>query len=161
MNKRLSISVSSFILLAAAGGVLASTTTNTPGATCVAASGSLINSVDGASANLGASAATAVCPADRQIAPTTSTKVAATVWVVDESSTANVCCTINSKNPSGALVTNTAPVCSTGASSAAQQLSLPQITDGFTFSHYYVQCTIPAVSGGLVSKVLTYRTIQD
>ena len=95
MNKRLSISVSSFILLAAAGGVLASTTTNTPGASCVAASGALINSVDGASANLGA--------------------VAATVWVVDESASGNVCCTINSKNPSGALVTNTAPVCSTGA----------------------------------------------
>lgn len=159
MNKRLAISVSSLILCAA-GGVLASTTTNTPGASCVAASGALVNSVDGASVNLGAVAVNAVCPADRQIAPALATKVAATVWVVDQSTTGNVCCTINSKNTGGALVSSP-QVCSSGASSAVQALSLATITDGFTFSHFYVQCGVPATSSGLASKILTYRTIQD
>lgn len=154
------ISALALAIVGSTGAVIASTTTNTPGATCVASSGTLVNSIDGQSANLTASSATAVCPIDRQIAPTVSTKVAATVWVVDESSTANVCCTLHSRNPSGAIV-NSAQVCSTGQSSASQSLALAQITDGTTFSHYYITCTVPGLSGGLVSKVLTYRSIED
>jgi hypothetical protein len=147
-------------IIGSAGIVVASTTTNTPGATCVASSGTLINSVDGQAANLTTSSATAVCPIDRQIAPTESTKVAATVWVVDESSASNVCCTLRSKNPAGGEVAGT-QVCSSGASSAYQTLSLAQITDTTTFSHYFITCSVPGTSGGLVSKVLTYRSIED
>jgi hypothetical protein len=143
-----------------AGAVIASTTTNTPGATCVASSGTLVNSVDGQSANLTTSSATAVCPIDRQIAPTLSTKVAATVWVVDESTSANVCCTLHSKNLAGGEQSSP-QVCSSGSSSAYQTISLAQITDGATFSHYFISCTVPGTSSGLVSKVLTYRSIED
>lgn len=161
INKRISaISVFAFSALGA-GAVLASTLTNTPGAACVASSGALVKSGDGTASNIGSLTATAVCPVDRQIAPTLSTKVAATVWVIDQSTSANVCCTINSKNPGGAVVSNPTPVCSTGSTTSVQTLSLPQITDTFTFSHYYVQCTVPAMSGGLSSKILTYRTVQD
>jgi hypothetical protein len=154
------ISALALAILGSAGVVIASTSTNTPGATCVASSGTLVNSVDGQSANLTTSSATAVCPIDRQIAPTVSTKVAATVWVVDESTSANVCCTLHSKNPGGAEV-NGSQVCSSGSSSNYQTLSLAQITDGATFSHYFITCTVPGTSSGLVSKVLTYRSIED
>lgn len=154
------LSALALALVGSAGAVVASTTTNTPGATCVASSGALVNSIDGQAANLTTSSATAVCPIDRQIAPTVSTKVAATVWVVDESSSANVCCTLHSRNPNGVSV-NSAQVCSSGQTSASQQLSLAQITDNTTFSHYFITCTVPALSSGLVSKVLTYRSIED
>jgi hypothetical protein len=143
-----------------AGAVIASTTTNTPGATCVAASGTLVNSSDGQSVNLTTSSATAVCPIDRQIAPTLSTKVQATVWVVDQSTSANICCTLHSKNPAGGEQTSP-QVCSSSSSSTYQTISLAQITDGATFSHYFISCTVPGTSSGLASKVLTYRSIED
>ena len=40
-------------------------------------------------------------------------------------------------------------------------VSLAQITDNATFSHYFISCTVPGTSSGLVSKVLTYRSIED
>jgi len=92
------------ILAVGAGTLLADITHNTPGAVCVATSGSLVNSVDGQSANLTTSTASAVCPIDRDIAPTLSTKVAATVWVLDENPSTDVCCTLHSKNPGGGVV---------------------------------------------------------
>jgi hypothetical protein len=155
-TKRLAMSL--FVMSASVA--FGSTTTNTPGAACVAASGALVNSVDGEAANLSGSTAIAVCPADRTLAPALSTKVSAVVWVVDESSAANVCCTVNSKNPDGVIVSSP-QVCSSGVSSGYQMLTLAQISDGYTYSHYYVQCSVPGTSNGLISKVLTYRTIQD
>ena len=143
-----------------AGAVIASTTTNTPGATCVASSGTLVNSVDGQSVNLTTSSASAVCPIDRQIAPTVSTKVAATVWVVDQSTSANICCTLHSKNPAGGEQSSP-QVCSSGSNSTYQTISLAQITDNATFSHYFISCTVPGTSSGLASKILTYRSIED
>ncbi len=157
-TKRIALSL--LALTVGAGITLASTTTNTPGAVCVASSGSLINGASGESANFTNASATAVCAADRSIAPTLSTKVSAVVWVVDESTSANVCCTINSKNPSGTLISSP-QVCSSGSTYASQTLTLAQITDGYTYSHYYVSCTVPALSGGLISKILGYRTVQD
>jgi hypothetical protein len=153
------------ILLVTGGTLLADITHNVPGAVCVATSGSLVNSVDGHSANITTSSASAVCPIDRDIAPTLSTKVAATVWVLDENPSADVCCQLHSKNPGGAVVTSPAapagPVCSTGASSTYQTLALPQLTDTSTYSHYYITCTVPGTSSGTSSMILTYRAVEE
>jgi hypothetical protein len=159
-TKRLSVSLFALSTVGAAAVAFASTSANTPGASCVASTGSLFNAVTGEAANLTASTVTAVCPIDRVIAPTVSTKVSAVVWVRDQNPSLDVCCTLNSKNPSGNLVSSP-QVCSSGSSSSYQQLTLPQISDGYTYSHYYVQCSIPGTSGGAFSELLTYRSVQD
>lgn len=152
--------LSLFTIAAAAGFAFATTTTNTPGASCVASSGTLSPLANGAIQNAGASGATASCPADRQLAPSLATKVAATVWVIDQSTSGNVCCTVSSHNTSGATVSSPS-VCSAGKSSAIQALSLAQITDTYTFSSFYVSCTLPAAESGVASQIVTYRTVQD
>jgi hypothetical protein len=154
------ISALALSIVGSAGAVIASTITNTPGATCVASNGTLVATADGQSANLTTSSATAVCPIDRELAPTASTKVAATVWIVDESTTANVCCSLHSKSPAGPEL-NSGVTCSSGASATYKTLSLAQVTDAATYSHYFITCSVPGMSSGLVSKVLTYRSIED
>jgi hypothetical protein len=144
----------------ATGGVLAATSTNAPGAACVAASGSLSARSDGEIENITGSIATAVCPAERPIGTGGTSKLSATVWVVDQSTAGNVCCKVVSKNTGGAVV-QSVPVCSTGASTASQPLSLPQITDTFTFSHFFVQCDVPPINAGSPSRIQMYRTTQE
>jgi hypothetical protein len=147
-------------IVATAGGVYAATTTNTPGASCVAAgSGTLNVRSDGEAENATASTVTAVCPAERQAGADLTTKVSGQVFVVDQSTTANVCCKVVSKNAGGAVV-QSATVCSAGSSSGYQSLALPEITDPFSFSHFYVQCDVPPVSAGLTSRIQMYRTTQ-
>lgn len=150
----------SMTLLSTAGAVWAATTTNSPGAYCVAASGGLSVRDDGEVENTSAATVTAVCSAERPISPATTTKVSGTVFVVDRSSTANVCCKIMSKNAGGAVV-QSASVCSAGNSTGHQKLELPQITDLCTYSQYFVQCTLPPVSAGTASRIQLYRTTQE
>lgn len=159
-NKVMGIALSMTLLASIAGAVWAATTTNSPGAYCVASSGTLSVRDDGEVENTTASAVTAVCPAERVISPTTITKVSGTVFVVDRSSAADVCCKVVSKNAGGSLVQSTS-VCSTGSSTAYQQLALPQITDAATFSQYSVQCTLPPVNAGAASRIQLYRTTQE
>src|SRR5262245_59150794 len=118
-KKTLGIALSMTMLASIAGAVWAATTTNSPGAYCVAASGTLSVRDDGEVETTGAATVTAVCPAERSIAPATATKVSGTVFVVDRSATANVCCKIMSKNAGGAIVQSSS-VCSTGSSTAYQ-----------------------------------------
>jgi hypothetical protein len=148
-------------IVGAAGGVYAATTTtNTPGAACVAVgSGTLNVRSDGEAENPTAATVTAVCPAERPAGADLTTKVSGQVFVVDQSTIANVCCKVVSKNAGGASV-QSATICSAGASSGYQALSLPEITDPFSFSHFYVQCDVPPVSAGLTSRIQMYRTTQ-
>lgn len=158
--KKLISTLFALSFIGAAGLALADVTANTPGAACVAASGTLINGTAGEAANLAPSAATAVCPIDRSLGTSLSTKVSATVWVLDENTSANVCCTLDSKNPGGALVSSP-QVCSTGASNTYQSIPLAQITDGYTYSHFYISCSVPGTDSGIPSKILTYRSVQN
>ena len=159
ITTRLALGLSGALALAATL-ALASTTSNTPAASCSATSGSLTVAGGGQLQNGTSSTASAVCPIDRTIAPTLSTSVSATVWVIDQSSTQNVCCTLTSTNPLGNPPISSPQVCSSGKSASVQTLSLAQITDTKTFSHYAITCTVPAVDGS-ASQLLTYRAVQD
>jgi catabolite regulation protein CreA len=129
-------------------------TENVPGSTCVAAGSGVLNvRTNGEAENATAAAVTAVCPTTRD--PSLK-NFAATVWVRDRSTTAEVCCKAMSRNPAGATVTGT-EVCSSGASSSYQTLSLPAINDPYTYSHFYVSCSVPPVDGSARSAILTVR----
>lgn len=133
---------------------------NFPASLCVASSGTLLVRSDGQAENGTAAAVTVVCPVPRpNLGGVVTTHFSGTVWVVDRHPTENVCCRAYSKNPTGALIPG-AQVCSTGDSSSYQTLALPQLDDGFTWSHFFVQCTLPATSSGLRSRLLTYRANQ-
>jgi len=141
---------------------LASTTTNAPGSACVAVNGTLLTTGYGTVENDTATAVVALCPTDRIISPAVSTTLSATVWVVDESSTASVCCTVISAYPGGNAITS-APACTSlpGKSGNVSVLSVSQITDTKSFSSFFVSCTLPATEGNSASQILTYRTVQD
>lgn len=162
-HKLVGISLAGAVVAAIGAIAGASTTTNTPASACVPLFGTYAINDAGHGQNTSTAGLTSVvCPIDRAIAPTVATKVAATVWVVDRSSTDNVCCTLESANENGVQVKNPTPICSTGASTAAQALQLPQIVDGFTFSHFQINCVLPAAaSASAPSKLVTYRSIVD
>jgi hypothetical protein len=144
-------------LLLVAAVAVAATTTNAPGAYCVATNGnSLTIRTDGEAENKTAVTVNALCPVERVAG---STQVSGTVFVVDQSSSANVCCKLVSKNPSGARIDGT-QACSTGSSTAGQSLSLAPITDAFSYSHFFVQCTMPPQNGASASRIQMYRTAQ-
>jgi len=71
-----------------------------------------------------------------------------------------VCCRAMSKNPSGSLIAGDL-ACSSGTSASYQHLVLPAISDGPTFSLFFVQCTVPPVSGGIPSRIQMYRNTQQ
>lgn len=108
------------------------------------------------------STATALCPVERiATGGAFSTNFSARVWVVDQSSSGNVCCRVVSNNPGGAQQLGT-PVCSTGSAATSQSLTRPGITDTASYSHFYVTCTIPAKTAlGKTSGILTYRGVQN
>jgi len=136
-------------------------TTNTPGSACVASTGTLTARADGEAENLSASYVTAVCPVERPIGTgQTTTKVSGQVWVVDQNPSGNVCCMMVSQNANGATVMSSWS-CSSGSSSGYQILSLPQITDAYTYSHYFVRCSLPPSYSSQTSRIQMYRTTQQ
>jgi hypothetical protein len=162
-SRKMKIQVGASALLVAAGmGVALADTTNIPASTCVATgSGVLAVRSDGQVENQSASAVTAVCPVDRkQINGNFTTVFSGRVWVADQHSTANVCCKVISRNPSSGASVEGTQVCSSNEGSGAQSLTLPSLTDNTTFSHFYIQCTLPAFEGA-ASRLLTVRATQD
>jgi hypothetical protein len=148
-------------ILCLAGAVWAATSTNVPGAACVAIEGaSLTVNSDGEAVNLGGQLVTAVCPAERPIGSGGTSKASGTVFVIDRSPAENVCCWMVSQNPGGSRIESN-HVCSASSSNVFQTLALPQVTDGRTFSHFVVECDVPGVSGGAASRILTYRITQE
>ncbi|WNG47127.1 hypothetical protein F0U60_25625 [Archangium minus] len=145
----------------AAGATLADSTQNAPGAACVAINGaSLTVRDDGEAENRTASLVTAICPAERPIGTGTTTTLSGRVFVVDQSTTSEVCCRAVSKNPLGAKVTG-AWQCSTGSSANYQALDLASLSDTYTFSSFYLECQVPALSGGNASRIQMYRATQQ
>lgn len=160
-SKKLPGAIALLVMAGVAVTALAAEIANVPASTCIPANGGQLSiGTDGQVANNTASSVTAVCPADRKlIGSAWATRFWARTFVVDQHSTQNVCCRVYSKNPSGGLVSGT-DVCSTGESSSHQILDMPTITDGTTWSHFFVQCTLPPLEGS-ASKLQTVRTHQE
>jgi hypothetical protein len=78
------------------------------------------------------------------------------LFVLDRNPYADVCCNLQSKNPSGQLIMTTT-VCSSGATSGYQSLVLPSVYVPFTWSQFSLNCSIPG-SGALgLSGIQGYR----
>lgn len=129
---------------------------NRPGAYCRGNAASY--DTEGGITNATASASDVVCPVTRPVTPSYADTVSVPkVWVIDRSSTANVCCEVQSKNASGAL-TVSETVCSTGNSSTYQTLVLPSVRDTYSYSSATVTCSLPGTTTSGSSKVLGYRS---
>ena len=142
------------------GSVQADDIMNFPASQCRAQdSGSLTIMSSGEVENQTASVVTALCPVERKsVNSAFFTKLSGTVWALDESSTANVCCQAVSMNPAGVDVFGTS-VCTSGSSTSYQGLVIPEITASGSFSNFYISCTVPAVAFG-TSGLSSYRAIQ-
>lgn len=160
MKRKLITLLTAVAALAVTGIAVADEIENLPASMCVASSGDLTIRSDGQVENASSALVTAICPVARpNISGSFTSDFSATVWVVDRHPTINVCCRAYSKNPGGATVAGT-QVCSADQSTDYQTLSVPAIHDGYSWSHFYVQCTIPAVSSSARSRILTYRSTQ-
>lgn len=141
----------------------AAPTENMPASSCKARYGSISVRSDGEIENPSASSwAVVVCPVRRPIgAPSTSTStsLAAKVFMVDRSSSFNGWCQARSKNPAGSNRYSSA-VYSSGSSSTYQTLNLPTLTDTATWSHFFIECRLPPADSGLRSRLQMVRSIQ-
>ncbi|MDI1450442.1 trypsin-like serine protease [Polyangium sp. 6x1] len=78
------------------------------------------------------------------------------LFVVDRHASQDVCCKLQSKNPSGTLV-ETTTVCSSGASADSQTLVLPSLYDPYTWSQFSLNCTVPGSAALGLSGIQGYR----
>lgn len=134
---------------------------NRPGAYCKpTGSGTLNYSTSGTAENASASTSNVICPARRHRDANNSWEnwFYGEAFVVDNSSTGDVCCNVFARDTGGTVEAGPT-VCSVGASSSKQhlKLGLPKVNLNYTFGHYGLQCSIPAVSGTSKSSILTYR----
>jgi hypothetical protein len=135
---------------------------NIPGAECRGTGASYTSGAN--VTNTGTSSSTVLCPARRiqDSAGNFSNTLFGEVFVIDRSSTADVCCQMFARTPNG----NTeygSTACSTGSSTADQRvkLDLPKVRNPYTFAHFAMKCTLPPASGGAASSVATYRIVQQ
>lgn len=138
---------------------------NYPGAMCKATGTASLTYTTGANiSNTTAASASVLCPTRRvQDANGSFTNhLMGQAFVVDQSPTEDVCCQLFARTPAGNLALG-ANVCSTGSSSASQQLLLdfPKVRMDYTFAHFALKCTLPAAYSGKASSVLTYRIGQQ
>ncbi|HEY4240765.1 MAG TPA: hypothetical protein VGM88_13175 [Kofleriaceae bacterium] len=150
-------------LLAIGGGALvyADISKNTPGAVCVATSGALTVTNNGGAGNASTTtSATALCSIDRDIAPTVTTSVSATVWAIDQHPSTSLCCTLYTAYNGSTIAGD--HVCLSGASSSVRTISLntstPLVAPG-TFWTFFVSCTVPPTSAGAQSSIAAYRGV--
>lgn len=128
---------------------------------CVAVSGVATVRADGGLENASAATVTVVCPVDRRSpGGAFTTFLAGRVWAVDRHASAGVCCRVVSTNPGSGTSVESAPVCTSGASTAVQSIDLPEINDPYSYSHFMVRCDLPAVAAGARSRIQTVRNIQ-
>jgi len=132
---------------------------NYPGFQCGALSGAIQPNSNGHAQNSGSTTATVLCPVFVDAGTSgLSTSGGPQIFVTDQNSADDVCCSARVKN-TGQSVVSGGTLCSSGNTSAAQTLTLtnPATPGGnFTFTHRWIQCDLPAVSTG-VSEVRTYR----
>ncbi|WP_159397594.1 hypothetical protein [Sorangium cellulosum] len=144
-----------------AGTVLADDVATYPASMCRPQdSGSLEVLSNGGVENPTSSSVTALCPVERKWEDGGwMTKLSGTAWVLDRNTSTNSCCRAVSRNPSGGNVEGTW-VCTSGSSTSYQSLSVPQITDTTTFSHFYLECTVPGATGS-TSGLLSFKATQE
>lgn len=117
-------------------------TVNRPGARCQPVLGGDLTYTSTGMAKA-SSSVDMLCPIDRPIAPTVASLAAGDVWVLDPSTTGNVCCQLVASNPiSGVAYGDT--VCTSGTSSSYTTLELPLLRSSGTFSHFAALCSVPA-----------------
>jgi hypothetical protein len=103
------------------------------------------------------------CPARRVTDGTNFTNwFSGAAFVIDRSSTADVCCNVYARGVDGNSASGTS-VCSSGSGPDYQGLKLdfPKTNMNATFAHIGVQCTIPGTDAGNASSVISYRLIQQ
>jgi hypothetical protein len=160
MKRRIAIAVFGFLGALSVPLMVNAGTDNIPGSMCVGTNAALTVTTGSNVENGTSSTVTAVCPAERLMIDGALTKnFSSRVWVNDRHATADVCCRVVSRTPNGNQVQGT-EVCSSGNSTADQSLDLPGINEPYTFAHFFVKCTLPAVGSG-ASRILTYRSIQS
>jgi V8-like Glu-specific endopeptidase len=115
---------------------------------------------EGEAMNSAANSNQIVCPMRRPVVPSVATVVdVPRLFVYDRNPNQDVCCTLQSKNPGGALI-QSHTVCSQGSSSAAQLLQLPSLFDPFSFSQFNINCTVPGATADGQSGIANYRGRQ-
>jgi len=140
-------------------------TDNAPGAFCVPVNGASMTQLTGGEIqNGGTQTVTVNCPANRKtVNGVYTTRFSGIVFGRDNNQGTNLCCRALSSSPS-ATVTGT-EVCTNGVTPAANysQLTLPEITDTSTTSHFYIQCKVPAknTADGKMSLVYAFRSVQQ
>jgi hypothetical protein len=117
-------------------------TVNRPGARCAGVLGGELTYTASGMAQAGASDQQMLCPIDRPVAPTLASLAAGYVWVLDPSTTDNVCCNLVASNPGGVAYGDS--VCTTGSSGTYKTLELPLLRTHASFAHFAVQCSVPA-----------------
>ncbi|HEX5750612.1 MAG TPA: trypsin-like serine protease [Archangium sp.] len=132
---------------------------NKPGAACQAAQGGQATySGDGEAFNGGSGTLKLLCPIPRPGEAGFADVVdVPRLFVFDRHPSQDVCCHLQSKNPDGQLITTT-QVCSSGASSAYQSLSLPSVYDGTTWSQFNLVCSVPGSATLGLSGIQGYRS---
>lgn len=138
----------------------AAPTENIPASSCKARFGSVVVRSDGEIENASTSWAYVICPVRRPVgSPSTATTLAGTVFMVDRHSSSNGWCRVRSKNPGGTNRYGSLAY-SAGSSTSYQQLSLPSLTDTYSWSHFFIECALPPADGGARSRLQMVRSIQ-
>lgn len=129
-----------------------------PGASCQSVQGGeLTYGTGGEAYNGGTATSQILCPIQRPGNGTYANVVdVPRLFVLDRHPTANVCCKLQSKNPSGTRITST-EVCSTGASTDYQPLALPSVYDNTTWSQFSLVCSVPGSASLGLSGIQAYR----
>jgi hypothetical protein len=154
----------SWALLLVTGAASGVETDNAPAGLCVATDGAVINQLPGGEIeNPGTSTVTVVCPANRRVvAGVYTTKFSGVAFGRDNNSSTNLCCKAVSASPSTSI--NGTEVCTSGVTPPANfaQLSLPELTDTGTNSHFFIQCKLPGrnPSDSKRSQLYSFRSVQ-
>ena len=82
------------------------------------------------------------------------------LFVLDRHASQNVCCKLQSKNPTGTHI-ETTTVCSSGASADYQPLQVPSLYDPYSWSQFSLHCTVPGSATLGLSGVQGYRSRQS
>jgi hypothetical protein len=130
---------------------------NLPGFQCVPLSGAVRPNSNGHAENFGSTTATVMCPVFVDAGQSgLASSGTPQVFVVDQNSADDVCCSSRVKN-TGQSVVSGGTSCSSGVTSAQLALTNPGTPGGnFTFTHRWLQCDIPGVGAG-VSEIRLYR----
>lgn len=154
--------ISLFAVLLTAGGAVADTFENRPGAECRAVGGAYAEvDATGRLGNGEIDTIEFICPAQRVATDGRfETRFSGRVFALDRHPDEDICCHVLSKNPGGALRTGEER-CSDGAQAHRQIIDLPEVVDPYTWSHFAIRCEVPGIHAGNQSKVMTYRVISE